>query len=378
MSTHIVKILIIELLDHSEVVYNICSLLHLDKRIRLSVICKPYIIGGAAYYTFEGVRFIPICKRVSVEQQLKEHTAEIQSADLIIWSTVPLSCKWIERNYEKFPNLIMLHNLRSWIHPYSFLDWKKAYHPLFWARLMRTVLLRRSQQDLLKSCKAILVLEGPLLNYLETHTESLGRKARLLPLQKHVGTHHPKESSGTVQIVIPGSLIAGKGYKQLADGFKAATPSFEQAVELTLLGHVKSTNLLKRLQAIVSEKVRVNHFTYWITPDNFDRQIEKADFLVLPYGKNAVYGIVREKWGVTKASGTLRDAILHQKTALIGSNYHNPPENCVAYKDSESLARYLISWVNEGSPTLTVPNPASRSGFNGYLYSLASSSFTTR
>ena len=357
MSVHAQRIILVELFDHSEVVYNLCKLLDQDRRFKTAVICQSYIIDGASYYAFKHVRFMPLSGRGTLQQQLADYkSTELKKAELVVWVTLPLSCRWIVRDYINCNNVVVLHNLRSWVKPFLFIDWGAAFSLIFWARLIRQLMLRKYQMAILQSSRAILVLGEKLKIYLD-QSSRIGhmRKALFLPVAKHafVSNAATEPEDSFIQIAIPGALIPNKGYEQVIQALEIAYDTLRRPLKVVLLGKVHSSTLLKRFLSLESEELTFKHYDQWIPSREFNLQMTMADFLILPYASRVKFSIIHEKWGVTKASGALRDALLFDKPTLISDNYGDPPDNCIVYKDSNSLADYLISWVNNGVPKLS-------------------------
>lgn len=157
-----------------------------------------------------------------------------------------------------------------------------------------------------------------------------------------------------VEIAIPGTVKEeGKDYEMVLAAFQRIAPELEQPVKLNLLGGAQSKyarRLVQRFQKIENDFFTLQYAPNFISQQDFDTQLRKVDFLILPIKKSYRLGIVKELYGYTNISGGINDAIRFGIPALIAASY--PVEKTMnhfirQYESTNELYQQLTTWIKE-------------------------------
>ncbi len=175
---------------------------------------------------------------------------------------------------------------------------------------------------------------------------------RPLPFAFFAGV--PKEVEKGIKIGITGTLRGeGRDYKKVLMAFRKMVPDLQESVELIFLGGAQSQyakDLLKAFQEIENDYFKIRYSSGFIAQKEFDAQLRKVDFLIVPLKKSYRLGIIREVYGHTNISGGINDMIRYGIPALISPYYPlSPPLEKMSerYDSATDLALLLEEWIQE-------------------------------
>ena len=155
-----------------------------------------------------------------------------------------------------------------------------------------------------------------------------------------------------LEIVIPGTLRGeGRDYQKVRAAFEHLAPGLQRPVKLIFLGGTKGNyaqKIIRDFQAIENDFFRIQYSPKFISQKEFDRQLRRADFLILPLKKDYQLGIIREIYGTTNISGGINDMIRFGIPTLITPDYPLESELSALvrrFDSAESLADLLKEWI---------------------------------
>jgi len=153
-------------------------------------------------------------------------------------------------------------------------------------------------------------------------------------------------------ITIPGNVIPkSRNYLAVIRALKLVIDKLEDT-ELVILGQAKTSygrNIIHQLDTLQNEQFSLKYYDSFIHQREFDKQLERADFLLLPISKVMRYRHFKEMNGYTCVSGNINDMLYFGKPAIIPSFYplDDKVEGIVErYKDENELGQLLVEWVN--------------------------------
>lgn len=353
------QIALIEPFDHSEVLYVLCELL-LEQEVELQVFCQAYIFEDCpeTLRANRQIQWHPFTahnrKKFFLQQQERFHRCQ-----LLIWITAPPAAyAWINRLRLQAPVVLLLHNLHTWLIPWSNLQLSKiSAAELFsdLARLLRFALQQRPQQRrLLKKIKAVGVPSQNMLRLVKEFSRS-GKmpEAFFVPFTYNTERVRSGGNEGTAEILIPGVVSRnGRDYQLVADGLADALPYCKRPVHLVLLGKATEMSTIRPLKELESKHpgFSLTYFTERLPQKTYDEYLKKAHFMILPFEPYQRFGIIRERWGVSKISGGISDMIRFGIPAICSAHYQLDPEVrslTSPFSTGKELAALLIDWVNQ-------------------------------
>ena len=153
-------------------------------------------------------------------------------------------------------------------------------------------------------------------------------------------------------IVIPGNVIPkSRNYMAVVNALKKVGPKLSDT-ELVILGQAKTSygrGIIHELDKFQDNNFKVKYYNSFINQVEFDKQLWRSDFLLLPISKVMRYRHFKEMNGFTCVSGNINDMLYFGKPAIIPKFYPlgSVAENVVErYNNENHLAEILIEWIN--------------------------------
>lgn len=106
--------------------------------------------------------------------------------------------------------------------------------------------------------------------------------------------------------------------------------------EFIFLGKAQGHELktLKKLSADVPGNVHITFFSERVSSEDFEKWMQKADVLWCPIQQETTFFSLKERYGVTKMTGNLGDAINYGKWAVFPKNYPSKLEFVLPEKEN--------------------------------------------
>ncbi len=295
------KIAYIELDTHADILSNFYGLLHDSEIFSVS-----YFISDKISRQFQVQdSAIRVVNPSNVLQILQN-----ENWDLVIIGTAHRYFNLFSDIVTTFPTALIAHNLAftsiSKINLVKSLFKEDFFYRL---KLLFTEGLL-SVHSVFKNAKVIFVLD-----------EKLGNKQRqFLPVFYVHKTE--KSTSEYFTVVVPGAVSQKRrDYKRILN----QVSHFGQPTQMILLGKAQGEELrwIEEAKKRVPKNVQLKYFTEKVSQDEYDARLRSADVLWCPIQIDTEYFSNDEKYGKTKVSGNIGDAIKFATPAVFPKYYEN-------------------------------------------------------
>ncbi|MEM1322146.1 MAG: hypothetical protein AAGG75_17935, partial [Bacteroidota bacterium] len=345
---------LIELYAHSEVLRTYLRVMRVAG-FALKVFCSQVVAKDLqAEATFQSTPHKIMRDKESRPQFIRRCRTQLEQCDLLIFITLTSNFFFFSRLRLSPPQLLIIHNGYTFLSPCPNLHFR---HPLTdRLRLLRQWLKGEwfFRQRMLRNM-SYLSFPSPTL---QIHLQQQGLLKSysigpVLPFGYYEGSPQatpPKR----LNIVVPGAVSEeGRSYRDICDAIRRAVPRLKQPIRLILLGRVKEQPdemLFALLEDCDRSLFELKYYEDLVPQEEFDRQLQQADFLLLPLKKHLQFGIIREYYGYSNISGGINDWLRFGHAAIISSHYPLEPaleKLCQRYRDRAELAELIVQWVNE-------------------------------
>lgn len=355
------KIGLVEPYHHGEVLFDFCELLLGLQDIELFIFTQQYILDHAPKSIREGKNIhIYGFQARHRKKFFKQQKCRLNCCNLIIWITARPE-GWISRLALAPPIILMVHNRYTWFEPLQHLH-LSLNSPVRLlvdlAGVIRLVLFQRKEQKrILDRASAIAFTSQNILNFAldKGHLYTSG-KAIFLPFSCYRGRAAEVMIQENIPlcIVVPGTVDGRvRDYELLAEAFGQVVSGLSYPVELVLLGKLKhKLKGVEKLQKLQWANFQVTIFKQWVPQIEYEENMKRAAFLILPLRVFKQYGVVREKTGESTISGGVNDMVRFGIPAICSKHYSLDEglEQIVAqYDDQSELVHLLHVWINNKS-----------------------------
>lgn len=321
------KIAYIELDTHADILSNFYGLLHDSEIFGVS-----YFISDKISQQFpvqdSAIRVVNPSNVLQILQN--------ENWDLVIIGTAHRYFNLFSDIITKFPTALIAHNLAfTSISKINLV--KSLFKEDFFYRLkllFKEGLL--SVHSVFKNAKVIFVLD-----------EKLGNKqCQFLPVFYIQTTK--KSTSGYFTVVVPGAVSQKRrDYKRILN----QVSRFGQPTKIILLGKAQGEELrwIEEAKKRVPKHVQLKYFTKKVPQEEYDGLLRSADVLWCPIQIDTEFFSNDEKYGITKVSGNIGDAIKFATPAIFPKAYEtNYPFIFSEVSDIESqlhsVSNTTIDW----------------------------------
>jgi hypothetical protein len=161
-------------------------------------------------------------------------------------------------------------------------------------------------------------------------------------------------STETIGAIVPGAINSmTRDYDLLVQVMKRVVTQLQKPFTLTLLGKPQGEygqRIVKRLSDLDSEYFTFRcHKNGFIQQKDYDAQMKRADFLILPINRYMKHDVFKEISSQSAVSGNVGDMVRYSLPAILPSHYrlHSDLEQMVGRYESEAdFCRTLSSWIN--------------------------------
>lgn len=161
-------------------------------------------------------------------------------------------------------------------------------------------------------------------------------------------------SAETINAIVPGAINRmTRDYDLLVQVMKQVATQLQRPFTLTLLGQPQGEygqRVLKSLSDLDNEYFTFRcHKTGFIQQKDYDAQMKKADFLILPINPHMKHDIFKEISSQSAVSGNIGDMVRYSLPAILPAHYrlHTDLEQMVGrYEGVADFCRTLLSWIN--------------------------------
>jgi len=204
---------------------------------------------------------------------------------------------------------------------------------------------------LLRKYDAFCVQYPPMAEYIESEL-SVSKPVYALPSTIYEGdATHPTDP---VRFTVPGQIESKRrDYEIAMSVFEDLFDRYGSEIALHLLGRPNAQygqNIVDRCEALSEEGHDITYHREWIPRAEFDEGLRTSSVLLSPIRPLTRGREVTEKYGTTKGSGNVFDALRHA-TPIILPEYFQIAEmtegSAVTYGDSDDLRRQIEGILND-------------------------------
>lgn len=348
------KVGIVELAFHNEVLRSYINIL---KDITNDIVCFTNQFCLDQTYDHQEDPNIDwrIKKGETNNQYFENNQTQISQCDTIIIITLDDDLDFFSEYHWPTKTILLVHDYFSFFEPkqinYSGTLEEKARAAKSWLQF-KTKSEKTKTQMLIANMTKLAVPSTSVMSFIEDRQTS-PKLTEVLDFAIPNTTTNLSDHSKTV-ISIPGNVIPkSRDYNSVLGALKQIMSKMDE-VEFVILGQAKTSygrKIIHELEKLQNEQFSLRYYKSFIPQREFDEQIRRSHFLLLPISKIMRYRHFKEKNGFTCVSGNINDMLYFGKPAIIPSFYplDNEHEQIVErYQDVDHLAQVLLQWTNEG------------------------------
>lgn len=346
------KIALLELQEHQEVLYGLIDLLLLQA-VEIYVFAPAYMQEQLKPEWRENQRLHWISKppQSSIPQFIRQEKAQLDAVDLIVVTTLVKHFAFFAQQTFTPPTVLLIHKGNAFFAPQSNLSIRNTKDGL---RFLRRLWLREDfyRKKLLKKITYFSFTDPLIQEYMQPFLPSSYRFLPALPFVFF--TLNSPSFNASIRIVVPGTVSAlTRDFELLFSALQKADAQLATTIELIFLGNasgVRARPLFDFVQNHHFQNINIQTFSEMLPEQEYQKQIQTADFLLLPLREQIQFGIIREGYGKTSISGGISDMLRFGKPALLPAFYRLDPalqSLSQNFYDAETLADLLLKWVNE-------------------------------
>jgi hypothetical protein len=195
----------------------------------------------------------------------------------------------------------------------------------------------------------------PSKNSLEYATASYPintKKTAILPFSFRLDYPKATTDNRSKMIVIPGKLETKRKDFELIYSFaKQLVSIFNDELELVFLGEsatIESTILLEKLRGLSTDKLKITYFNTLVDPITYEAYFRKTDLVFCPMVVDTVFNLSKEKYGQSKVSGGVNDAIHYGKPFIISKEYPIDEaivNECITFESIPDLVEKVTNYL---------------------------------
>lgn len=250
--------------------------------------------------------------------------------------------------------ILLVHDYFSFFEPnqinYSGNLEEKARAAKSWL-LFKSKAERKKQNKLISKMTKLAVPSTSVMEFVKERRVS-SKLSEVLDFAVPYNTQIAEEENKTV-ITIPGNVIPkSRNYGVVLGALKKIIDQIN-STELVILGQAKTSygrKIVHELEKLENTNFSLKYYNSFIHQREFDKQIKRSSFLLLPISEIMRYRHFKEKNGFTCVSGNINDMLFFGKPAIIPKFYPLDilQEQIVErYSDENHLAEVLLSWINK-------------------------------
>ena len=300
------KIAYIELDTHAEIAGNFLELMKNSQKISVDY-----------YFSEKILNLLGKKENQNIYQVSKNNLLELlknKSYDLVIIGTVHRYFNVFLKISKFFPIAIIGHNLNF----IQASEWDLLKSIFRKGRIFRLKLLLKEgllyKRKIYEKAYKIFVLDKNLAS------------GDFVYLPLFFNEHWGYLEKDYLKIVIPGTVSQGlRDYFKVIEELKEL--KCEQNIEVVFLGKAEDKELeaIIKLEAILkyNSRIRLVYFTEKVSQNVFDEEMKNADILYCPIQMDTEFFSIKERYGRTKISGNIGDAIKFGKKIYLPKTYQS-------------------------------------------------------
>ena len=346
------KIALLELQEHQEVLYGLIDLL-LMQAVEIYVYAPAYmheqlkpewLENGRLYWTSK-------LQEELVPQFIRRIKNQLDAVDLIVFTTLVKHFAFFAQQNFTPPTVLIIHKGNAFFASPSNLSIRNLKDVL---RFLRSIWRRDDffRKKLLKKTTYLSFTDPLIEAYMQPLVPDFVQLLPALPFTYFTSTL--PQSNTPIQIVVPGTVSAlTRDLELLFSALQKADTRLNTALTLIFLGKAsgpRAKSLFDLVQNNHFQNINIQIFSSALPEQEYQKQLQLADFLLLPLKEQIQFGTTREFYGKTSISGGINDVLRFGKPTLLPAFYPLEPalQNLSGrFHNAEDLADLLLKWVNE-------------------------------
>jgi hypothetical protein len=296
-----------------------------------------------------------------------------EKIDILFVNTFQVTNFYLPRYFgfnPKCKKIITVHTANAWLNQKPVINLKKPILTL--DTNVSSFIVRRF---ILPKYDAINVLYSPIKDYILKETD-YSKKIFTLPFNFFNGkVKADKKKDNKIKFVIPGQIEKHRrDYDIVIDAFENLFNNFKEEISLYLLGYPVGDYgklILKRCKLIKEKGYNIINFDEFVPEEEYNQIISDCDFIISPIKiETGSWGLLEEKYGVTKASAIIFEAIQYAKPLVIPVDFNIIKEldsSTLKYSDSKDLENILTKVISNKQK---IDNLTQKAYANSQIFSL--------
>lgn len=300
---------------------------------------------------------------------LEDKYTTLNASDLLLFNTLASHFKVWNSLELKPPRLLRIHNGHA-----NFKSWTEVYQPIFtpfflwkdFSHFVRKILGEREnfhQKKFIAHTQYFAFPDQVIRDYAIQNLGVNAEQAWSLPFsfwEEDEISSPPK--TDVIQISIIGKVDPrNRDYDLVLEAVKKALPELKAqgtSIQLCLLGKAigaYADRIFQAFKQLENEHFRLRSFEGFIPQDEFEKEVNKSHYLLIPTRAQTRFTIYRERYGYSKISGNINDLIRYHRKALIQSDYPLSEELSPLfekYDDADDLAQQLTKLSGKSKEAL--------------------------
>ena len=347
------KVGIVELAFHSEVLRSYINIL---KDITDDIVCFTNQFCYDQIYDHQNdpaVEWI-IKKGEGNDKYFAKSEKLLVQCDTVIIITLDDDLDFFSEYHWPTKTILLVHDYFSFFEPeqinYSGNLEEKARAAKSWFQF-KTKSERKKTDLLIDKMTKLAVPSTSVMSFVKARTTS-SKLTEVLDFAIPKSTNRLPDQESTV-ISIPGNVIPkSRDYKAVLSAIKKIVSRVNKT-ELVILGQAKTSygrNIIHELEKLQNDNFSLKYYTSFIDQREFDEQIQRSNFLLLPISRVMRYRHFKEQNGHTCVSGNINDMLYFGKPSIIPDFYPLDQEQeriVERYQGVDDLAEILLQWINK-------------------------------
>ncbi len=347
------KVGIVELAFHSEVLRSYINIL---KDITSDISCFTNKFCHDQVYDYQEDKAINWqLKGNETNQEYFTHNKELLSnCDAVIIVTLDDDLDFFSEYDWPTKTILLVHDYYSYFEPnqinYAGNLGEKARAAKSWLQY-KSKSERRKTSKLIGQMTNLAVPSMAVMDFVKDRVSS-SKLTEVLDFAIPNEATKVENESNTV-ISIPGNVISkSRNYHAVVNALKLIDKQIDKT-ELVILGQAKTSygrKIIRELEKLQHENLKLKYYKSFIHQKEFDEQIRRSHFLLLPISKVMRYRHFKEMNGFTCVSGNINDMLYFGKPAIIPKFYPldaDYEQLVKRYDDEDHLSKILLNWINQ-------------------------------
>jgi len=335
-------ICIVELYDHHEVVNVLCKLYqHLGYEVQ--IFAEKNLLAN-----LDCPNTLQVVKKETENQQtfIRQNLLLFNKSDLIIFTTLVKYPNFFANLSLSPPTILLIHDGNYFLRPIKAMQIGSVKDFFRWIKF-QLFQEAKNRRKLLKKVSFI-SFAGDFMatQFVKEIDANKIKTLPTLPLNYFKRNSSPNE---IIRIIIPGSVNKSRDYRMVFAAFQQISKKISKPVEIILLGSSDSyfgQRITKQFLKLSNKNIKIIYNKDSFPQKSYDQILSTASLAIIPIRKEFKRGLIAEKYGKTKITGSINDVITYGIPTLLASHYPYPTDLSQLFfhfKGQQQLAELILS-----------------------------------